>query len=212
MKDLFVLVADKSMEFAVRGILSRPHSLSMRAVSFDIAVHPNRDGGVRNTGAQMLALKESVYRYGMLMMDFEGSGTSCSTAMEQEEELNRFLYATWRDRANTIVIDPELDVWAWGSDNVMARAIGWDKSCTIRDWLVEKGYRLDSRGKPGEPKKAMEDVLHTVGRARSASIYLTLAQSLSLSRCIDPAFIRLRNQLTAWFPPEHSANPSGVAQ
>jgi len=36
MKDLVILVADKNMEYSVKGILSRPQALSIRQITFDI--------------------------------------------------------------------------------------------------------------------------------------------------------------------------------
>jgi len=199
MKDIFLLVADKSMEFTIKGILSRPQALGIRTVSFDVAVHPNRDGGIRATGAQILALKASAYHHGLLMMDFEGSGSSFASAIEQEDQLGGLLHASWMDRAKAIVIAPELDIWAWGADQVIAREIGWNNDLTIRDWLSLKGFRFDDYGKPNAPKEAIEEALHAVGLARSASIYMNLAKALSLNRCVDPAFIRLRRQLKMWF-------------
>ena len=39
MNDLVVLVADKNLEYAVRGLLQRPRALDIRSVSHDIFVH-----------------------------------------------------------------------------------------------------------------------------------------------------------------------------
>jgi hypothetical protein len=60
MKDLALLVADKNMDFALRGILSRPKALGIRSVSYEIRQHVNRDGGVRTTGPETLALSTAV--------------------------------------------------------------------------------------------------------------------------------------------------------
>ena len=45
--DLFVLVADQDMLQAVNGLLSRPQSLKMTPVEFDVRRHPGRDSGCR---------------------------------------------------------------------------------------------------------------------------------------------------------------------
>ena len=56
MKDLVILVADKSMPYALRGALARPEALGIRTMTFDFRTHMGRDGGARTTGAEMLAL------------------------------------------------------------------------------------------------------------------------------------------------------------
>jgi hypothetical protein len=45
MKDLVFLVADKNMEYTVRGLLSSPARLQIRAIKFDIRVHDKSDPG-----------------------------------------------------------------------------------------------------------------------------------------------------------------------
>ena len=42
-RDLVVLAADKDMEHALRGLLSRHKSLPIRQIAFDIFVHPQHD-------------------------------------------------------------------------------------------------------------------------------------------------------------------------
>lgn len=41
-KDLIVLVADKDMEHALKGLLARPAALGIRSVNADILVHPHQ--------------------------------------------------------------------------------------------------------------------------------------------------------------------------
>jgi hypothetical protein len=52
MKDLALLVADKNMDFALRGILQRHESLGIRAVTYETQLHAGRDGGVRASGPE----------------------------------------------------------------------------------------------------------------------------------------------------------------
>ena len=42
-KDLVVLVADKDMEHALKGLLGRPRALGIREIEADIRVHPRHD-------------------------------------------------------------------------------------------------------------------------------------------------------------------------
>jgi hypothetical protein len=47
MNDLIILVADKNMHFALRGALSRPEALGIRAITLQFLEHSMRDGGGR---------------------------------------------------------------------------------------------------------------------------------------------------------------------
>ena len=201
MKDLVVLVADKSMEFAMRAAFERPESLGIRPVTVEFRQHPNRDGGTRSTGAQILALEHSRFRHALLVFDYEGSGATDSSE-DLEERLDGLLSQTWTDKAKTIVIEPELDVWMWGSDNVLTELLCWPKAESIREWLGNRGFTFDSNGKPSRPKEALEATFIVCRLARSASNYHMIASRLSLARCVDPAFRRLNLQLQCWFAPD----------
>lgn len=53
--------------------------------------------------------------------------------------------------------------------------------------------------KPVRPKEAMEDALRSVRLPRSSALYRQLAQQVSLSRCTDESFLKLRKILQTWF-------------
>jgi hypothetical protein len=53
-RDLVALVADKSMEATLRGLLLRPEALGTRAVSYEIYSHPAFDAGCRAKGPTFL--------------------------------------------------------------------------------------------------------------------------------------------------------------
>lgn len=203
MKDLLLLVADKSMEYTLLGGLGRPQALGIRSITFDIRVHPDRDRGVRTTGAQILNLQEARYRHAFLMLDYEGSGSKLGPA-ELESELDNKLRG-WGDRAKSIVINPELDVWLWATDNLLAQILSWPVSAGgIRDWIQGKGFELDESSKPKRPKEAFEAVFTYCREPRSAANYKKIAERTSLQNCEDPAFQRFHKTLQEWFPPAHS--------
>jgi hypothetical protein len=201
MVDLAVLVADKNMEFALKGILDRPEALGIRRIRYEIRQHSGRDGGVRSTGPETLALLRSESRYGLLVLDWEGSGCERNqSAVELEAELDQRLGVCWGTRtAKAIVIEPELDVWMWGSNNLLADVLGWSETRSIREWLITKDYQFSPSGKPLRPKEALEDVLRHLRRPRSAAVYRTIAAKISLQKCTDLAFGRLKTQLQGWF-------------
>ena len=98
------------------------------------------------------------------------------------------------------MIEPELDIWVWGSDNAVEASIEWPAGQGVRDWLREQGFAFDADEKPVRPKEALEAALRVPDLPRSSALYLHIASRISLPRCKDEAFIRLRNQLLAWFP------------
>ncbi len=44
-RDLIVLVADKNIEFTIKGLLSRPPALAIREITSYVVPHPERDPG-----------------------------------------------------------------------------------------------------------------------------------------------------------------------
>lgn len=200
MKDLFILVADKNAEFALKGALARSAALGIRPIEFEIRTHPGRDGGARKTGPDILATQVRQYHHGLLMLDLEGSGKELVGAVALEEQLDRRLHNHWNGAGKAIVIEPELDVWIWGSDNAVEASIEWPAGKSVRGWLREQGFMFDANEKPIRPKEALEAALHVPNLPRSSALYQHIASRISLPRCKDAAFVRLRNQLLAWFP------------
>jgi hypothetical protein len=200
MKDLILLVADKNAQFAIRGALDRAPALKIRPITFDFVVHSGRDGGARKTGHELLTLQRRQFGHALLVLDFEGSGTECSDAVELEAELDQRLKPVWGDRAKAIVIEPELDSWVWGSDNAIGEVIDWPPGTGVRDWLRQQGFEFTEQGKPRRPKEAFEALLAKVRIPRSSALYKQVTGKISLQRCQDPAFIRLRQRLRDWFP------------
>ena len=59
---------------------------------------------------------------------------------------------------------------------------------------------------PERPKEAFESVLRQMKRPRSSALYRRVGRTISLEKCTDPAFRRLRDRLRLWFPREHSGS------
>ena len=111
-KDLVALVADKDMEYALKGLLSRPQALHIHPVRADIFVHPQHDPACAQRGVAFLASLPRQYRYGLLMFDHEGSERE-QTGVQQLQEIlaAEFRRTHWEDRARAIVLSPELENW-----------------------------------------------------------------------------------------------------
>lgn len=198
MKDLVLLVADKNAEYALKGALERTHRLGIRPITFEFRSHPG-DGGVRKIGPEILARERQRFSHALLIFDFEGSGADCDAAT-LEAKLDERLQVVWQDRAKAIVIEPEVDVWMWGSDNAIRDVVGWPHDDTIRNWLGQNGFEFQANDKPIRPKESLEAVTREANQPRSSALYQQIASNISLRNCTDAAFQRLRQQLINWFP------------
>lgn len=198
--DLVVLVSDRNTEAAMEGILSRLQSLRIRTITYRILVHPEKDPGCRLHGHELLRIHQDTHRYALMVFDREGSGADEKSRAELEFECEERLSSTgWKDRGAVIVLDPEVEIWLWSDSPVVDTALDWDnRTPKLRDWLIAKGHVFDGP-KPKRPKEATEAALHAVRKPRSSSLYRDLAEKVSLDRCVDPAFVRLRELLRSWF-------------
>ena len=208
MKDLVILAADKDLEFALRGMLSRPEALGMRTVEEDIFVHPEHDPACALRGVDFLDNLSGQYRYSLLIFDHEGSGKEATVPQELQESLNaEFVSSTWGNRARAIVLSPELEMWIWSDSPHIDEVVGWkNRNPRLRPWLIEQDYLQTGEVKPDRPKEAFEAALREARKPRSASLYQQIAERVSLRRCTDTAFLELKGILSNWFPPEREEN------
>ena len=201
MLDLVVLAADKNMQFALNGALLRSKALGIRSITFELLVHPGRDGGARSTGADVLRSQRRQSGHALLILDFEGCGARAGqTALEVEAQLDAELALVWQDQAKAIVIDPELETWVWGSDNALQSALGWPLPQSIRAWLTQQGYAIGPNNKPDQPKAAFEALVTVHKLPRSSALYEAITSKISLEDCQDEVFQKLKHTLRRWFP------------
>jgi hypothetical protein len=200
-KELVVLVADKNMEAVMAGLLGRPQSLSIRAISCDVFVHPRRDPGCLTGADDFLRPFSGAYRYALVLFDHEGCGRESNSPEALAAEVKaRLEGAGWADRAEAVVLAPELEVWAWTDSPHVPRCLGWaDRVPPLREWLAKTGYWQPDQTKPRQPKPAFEAALREVCKPRSSAIYGDLARSVSLKGHTEPAFLRLTQALQKWF-------------
>ncbi len=203
-KDLVVLVADKDMEFALRGILSRHASLKVRELRYEIYSHPEHDPGCRLTSHEFLATFVNQFLRALVILDMEGSGACGQSREELEMSICERLYqAGWAERAAVVAIEPELEAWVWSDSPEVDEALGWRKAGrNLRAELRAKGFLETGNPKPCRPKEAAEWALREVRRPRSSAIYRNLAGAVSLDRCTDPSFAKFKAILREWFPVE----------
>lgn len=203
-RDLVVLAADKSIEMALRGVLGRHESLGIRKISAEFLVHLQHDPGCVRTSDRLLRSYVNSTRYAIVVLDHEGSGRESVARDELETEVEAHLAQNgWPDRAAVIVIEPELENWVWSESPEVDVALGWGgREPHLRTWLRENSLWSQDDAKPARPKKAMQLALREVRKPWSSSIHGQLAQKVSLSRCTDPAFDKLKSTLRNWFSQE----------
>lgn len=200
-KDLIVLVADKNMKFALSGLLSRNQSLEIRSIEYDIYDHPQHDPGCYLKGIEFLTSFQRSYSHALLIFDYDGSGAENQSIQDIQSNLEQNLNETeWGNRANVVIIDPELENWVWSDSPVVDQELGWvGKSPSLRTWLEDKGFINTGQFKPQKPKEAMEKALRETRKPRSSAIYESIAKQVSFQRCTDSAFLRLKEILQRWF-------------
>jgi len=203
-RDVIFLVADRHMEAVLEGLLGRPQSLSIRAITYVIRTHPEKDPGCYLTAHDFLRPFSRRYRHSLVMFDREGCGSDAGSRETLEKELEgRLARNGWPERARAIVIDPELEAWVWSDSPQVDRMLGWaDVAPDLRQWLTQQGLLQETHIKPVRPKEAMQAALRNVRKPHSSAIFRQLAENVSLRRCSDPAFQKLKTTLQSWFPPE----------
>lgn len=202
MRDLVVLAADRSIEMGVRGLLGRPKAIGMRPIDFETFAHPRRDPGCYHEAHDFLGPLRGHYGFALVVFDKVGAGLPESEVDALEDRVRGLLGSRgWQDRSDVVVIDPELEAWVWSDSPKVDEALGWaGRHPPLRPWLRSQGLWSPGHAKPSDPKRAVELALRLSGIVRSSSIYLKLARTVSVERCLDPAFGRLRRCLQEWFP------------
>lgn len=201
-RDLVVLAADKNIESAVKGLLSRAESLGAREILTDIYVHPQRDPGCLRRSPEFLRAFANQYLHALVVFDREGCGVLGRSRAELENQLEGQLsQAGWGDRAAVTVLDPELEIWVWSDSPEVARVLGWQNTNPdLWSWLITEGFVQSPGSKPSRPKEAVEAAIRRSRKRRSSSLYFELAHRVSVRRCTDPAFAKFRTTLKTWFP------------
>ncbi len=190
------------MEATLKAITSRPSALRTRSFSVRTLTHPEKDPGCLLRGHDLLRPFVKQFQHALMILDREGCGRSSAQrdALESEIE-DRLSDSGWADRAAAIVLEPELEAWVWSDSPHVESVLGWgSRQPHLRDWLRSKGLWGSGRSKPEQPKRAVEETLRLVKKPRSSVLYARLARLVSLDRCADPAFLKLRATLERWFP------------
>jgi hypothetical protein len=200
-RDLVILVADKDIEQAMRGILHRPEALGLRSIHFELIVDPNHDPGCYSRADQLLQPYAGRFDHALVLFDSAWEGAPSRDPDVLAKKVEEDLRDDWGDRARCVVIAPEVETWIWSDSPHVAEILGWaSRDPPLRSWLEQQSFWPASHDKPLDPKGAYLAVLHEVRLPPSSDNFLKLARRVSFRRCTDRSFTALVGILVLWFP------------
>jgi len=202
--DLVMLVPGKDERETFDALLSsRRESLGIRNIRYQILVHHRRDPGCFVEAPDVLQPYVKRARFSLVILDHEGSGREDDSPEGVTSDLRkRLAQSGWGERAEVLVLRPELENWVWSDSPHVDRVTGWEgQSPPLRQWLKSRGWWPEGDLKPPRPKECFEEALRKSRVRRSSAIYRQLAEHVSLNRCSDDEFLQFKNLIGHWFPP-----------
>ncbi|MEI6634284.1 MAG: hypothetical protein WCP22_10770 [Chlamydiota bacterium] len=200
--DLIVLVPDRNLEYAVKGILARHQSLGIRPITVEVLSHPGHDPGCFGESPEFLQFAVRQASHALVVFDYEGSGQEYRmNRVQMETDLEqRLSEAGWSGRSAAVIIAPELESWVWSDSPHVDIVLGWEgRRSSLREWLLGQHHMGRTAPKPPHPKDAMLAALREAGKSRTSRLYSALAEKVSLDRCTDDAFLKFKRVLKEWF-------------
>jgi hypothetical protein len=199
--DLVLLSADVDIEASLDAILQRHQSLGIRPVEVELLRHPGHDPGVFTSAQDVLRPYAESSTHALAVLDCAWDGNPCDSALDVEEHVRAALAPDWGDRAAAIAIDPEVEMWVWSTSPHVARSLQWHGDTTsLRSWLEGRNLWAPGDPKPSDPKEAFEEACREARSPATSAMFRQILSEVSLVSCVDPAFLRLKAQLVAWFP------------
>lgn len=208
-RDLAIVVADSDTLQFLNGLLSkrfeafniREPEVDWSAAGCDVTRVSTRDSGCYRDGRALLADSRESHQHGLLILDAEWDGTPGAEVIDKR--LSAAVRTDWGQNAAVIVIDPELEAWAFTGSEKLPSHLGWstkDKG-DFNEWWA-KGELL--KGKPEDPKAVLDEAGRDGRRRRDPKWWCELgALPINFSSCTDASFLRLKKALQSWFPRRH---------
>jgi hypothetical protein len=207
MKDLLVYVADADALAFMRSTLNKHQALVIRAISFDIERHPQRDAGMVQSGAELVRMKKGHYSKALLLWDHHGSGRDhkqepIQVAGDIQGKLDSY---TWSGNSAVAVLVPELEQWLWYCENAVAA------HCSVTivqlgQWIAERAQKLNRSVdalKQEQPKELFEYVMREkLKRTISPRDFEEIGQRAGVAGLLQcNSFRSIVEALRLWFPP-----------
>ncbi len=156
-----------------------------------------RDSGCFQKGPELLDSFRGSHRHGLLVLDAAWDGAP--SAMKMERELATRVQRTWGADAAVLVLNPELETWAFTGSDKLADHLGWSlmRHGDFKFWLAQ---RVGESGKPSDPKGVLDQATKLTHRPRNPAWWGKLgAMPINFNACADPAFVKLKQSLQRWF-------------
>jgi hypothetical protein len=214
MRDCLFLLADKNMQAAFEGFLSRPrffNSLECGKFDFDAqtdlkVASSDNDSGLYVRAHELLSPFLKTHRHAVVVLDaaYEGSPGQENIT----EHISELIAKTgWKSECfQVIVIDPELENWMWQKNDHVAKALGFDSITEVMEDPDIQRVWPEGQPKPAEPKETMEKLLRKRRIPRSSAIYKQITSHVTIKGCSDSALLLLIETLRRWFPAEAEAS------
>lgn len=216
-RDLLLVVADLDAENAIKTLLTERQPALQISLTFrptppplgDLLRYAGRDAGCYLKAVELLRPFTKSYRHALIVFDHHGSGKDACTRDDIEAELETQLCQNgWNaESVAVVVIAPELEAWIWSTSPHVAERLGWkNERESLKKFLATAGHWHEADTKPHAPKEALEAALGERRETGGPRLFADLAQSVGLTQCEDPSFVKFRTTLQKWFP---TAGPSG---
>ncbi len=204
-QDLIILLADLDAENTVRALLNdRTRDLNIRPITYETKRHSMRDAGCFNQAHDFVRRYLRTHSHALVIFDRHGCGKEKKTPEEIEADVEERLRKNgWtKDNCACVVLDPELEIWAWTGSDETARILGFDSgAAALTAFLSATDLMKPGQAKPTDPKEAVERCLKENRKPRSARIFSDLAAHVPFQGCEDRSFLKFRRTLEAWFGP-----------
>lgn len=211
MKDLLVYVADADAMAFMRSTLNKHQALGIRAISFDIERHPQRDAGMVSSGAELARMKKGSYSKALLMWDHHGSGRDHKQEPRQaagdiQDKLDAY---TWSGNSAVTVLVPELEQWLWHCESAVAAHCGVT-TVQLGQWIVQRAQKLNRSAdalKQEQPKELFEYVMREkLKRTISPRDFEEIARRAGIAGLLAcDSFRSIVDALRLWFTPDTAA-------
>ena len=206
MKDLLLYVADADAQAFLRSVLSKPQSLAIRSISFDIERHPQRDSGMVQSGAELTRMKKGSYHKALIAWDHHGSGRDRKQSADNvRDEIQRKLDSfTWCDNSSITIIVPELEQWLWFCESAVLSHCGLSLDqlqLWLREYAGKTGQSIDNL-KRERPKELFEFVMRDrLRRTISPRDFEEIGRLAGINGLMECATFRsIVETLRVWFP------------
>jgi hypothetical protein len=206
-RELLILVADGTMRAVFAAFFERQFHHSFKCAPFDFKPRLDlfnnpleKDGGVHKRCHEILRPYLKTHRRALVVLDqqFGGERPAEEVRVEIEHRLNA---NGWHGRSAAAVIEPELEVLLW-QDNVNVERALRHSGPPLRQLLAKDGRWPAGAAKPPAPRALITTLIRTNRAGAPMAVYGQIAGAVSTTRCVDPAFHRVRDVLREWFPPE----------